>query len=124
MNIQREKMVQSDTEQAASGLRSPSYQKTSHSYYVVMEDFGKRGLEATVTPETTRRGIVALIAGGNLRDIAFIHHVDGLYVEDVTEEIMTEVAATLVPIFPDAGDEQAARFDHARDYRKHSTAAE
>lgn len=40
---------------------------------------------------------------------------------DVTAEIMSEVAAEIVPVFPDA---QAARFDRARDYRKHSQAAE
>ncbi len=62
----------------------------SHSYYVVMEDFGQRGLEATVTPEITRSNVVQFVAGGNYRDIVFIHHVDGLHVEDVTQEIFNE----------------------------------
>lgn len=72
--------------------------KTSHSYFVVMEDFGKRGLEATVCPEMTRRSIVALIKGGNYRDIVFIHHVDGLFVEDVTAELLTEASAPFISL--------------------------
>jgi len=114
-------MVQVATAVAETSRDHPAASnRVNHSYFVVMEDFGKRGWEAVVSPETTRRGIVALIAGGNLRDIVFIHHVNGMSIEDVTEEIMTEVAAGLVPIFPDAGDRQAARFDHARDHRKHA----
>jgi len=88
---------------------------TSHSYYVVMEDFGKRGLEAVVSPEATRRGIVSLIAGGNLRDIVFIHHVKDFSISDVTDELMEEAKALreLEPI-----DRQAARNDHNRDHAK------
>lgn len=55
-----------------------------------MEDFGKRGWEAVVSPEATRRGIVSLIAGGNLRDIVFIHEINGLNVSDVTAELLEE----------------------------------
>jgi len=67
--------------------------KISHSYFVVMEDFGKRGMEAVVTPETTRRAVVQFIAHGNYRNIVFIHHVDGLYIEDVTAELLNEAEA-------------------------------
>lgn len=69
-------------------------QMTSHSYHVVMIDHGKRGLEAIVKPERTRRDIVDMVRKGELRDIAFIHHVDydmGIAsgrVEDVTQEIL------------------------------------
>lgn len=66
--------------------------KTSHSYFVVMRECGRHGLEANVHPEDTRRSIVAMIKSGELNNIAFIHHIDGLYVEDVTGEIMGEAA--------------------------------
>ena len=94
----------------------------SHSYYVVMEDFGKRGLQAIVTPETTRRAVVNFIKGGNYRDIVFIHHVDGLLVEDVTSELINEAEAELKAEHHALRNSYAA--DHARDYRKHSQAAE
>jgi hypothetical protein len=63
---------------------------TTHSYYVVMIDFGKRGLEAIVDPEITRRGVVARITAGEYTNIAFIHHIEGGYVFDCTDELMTE----------------------------------
>jgi hypothetical protein len=53
-----------------------------------MIDFGRRGLEAIVQPEITRREVIARIKSGEYRDIAFIHHVDGLLVEDVTSELI------------------------------------
>jgi hypothetical protein len=60
------------------------------SYYVVMIDFGKRGLEAIVDPEITRRGVVARITSGEYTNIAFIHHIEGGYVFDCTDELMAE----------------------------------
>lgn len=92
--------------------------KTSHSYFVVMQDYGKRGLEATVQPEQTRRAIVEMIQHGEFKDIAFIHHIDGLYLEDVTMELMEEAEAELRTFArPDAADALAAKWDRARDYR-------
>ena len=61
--------------------------KVSHSYFVVMEDRGKLGLEAIVHPEDTRRDIIDQIAHGEYKHVVFIHHVDGLYIEDVTDEL-------------------------------------
>jgi len=66
---------------------------TTHSYYVVMQDYGKKGLEAVVHPEDTRRDIVAQLASGESKHVVFIHHVDGLYVEDVTNELFDEAEA-------------------------------
>jgi hypothetical protein len=66
---------------------------TSHSYFIVMLDLGKRGLEAIVHPEDTRRDIVAQLASGESKHVVFIHHVDGLYVEDVTNELFDEAEA-------------------------------
>ena len=66
-----------------------------HSYYVVMEDLGKRGLEATVHPEVTRREVVSRIVEGQYKHIVFIHHVDDGLVEDVTVELLDEAERIL-----------------------------
>jgi hypothetical protein len=67
--------------------------RTSHSYFVVMCDYGKRGLEAIVHPEDTRRAVVEQLASGESKHVVFIHHVDGLYIEDVTDELFEEAEA-------------------------------
>jgi hypothetical protein len=86
-------------------------------YFVVMIDFGRRGREAVVDPEITRREVVSRVASGEYRNISFIHEIADHAVEDVTEAIMTEAALpeTAAP----AADLQASSFDHARDLRKH-----
>lgn len=66
-----------------------------HSYYVVMIDFGKRGLEAIVDPEITRRGVVTRIASGEYTNIAFIHHIEGGHVFDCTDELMHEAGVAV-----------------------------
>jgi hypothetical protein len=86
-------------------------------YFVVMIDYGRRGREAIVDPEITRREVVSRIASGEYRDISFIHEVEGQSVEDVTEDILAEAA--LPDIASSGADLQAAGFDHARDLRKH-----
>ena len=62
--------------------------RTSHSYFVTMIDYGKRGREAVVDPEITRREIVNRIASGEYQNICFIHHVEDGLVEDVTSELI------------------------------------
>lgn len=64
--------------------------RTSHSYFIVMIDYGNRGCEAIVDPEITRREVVSRIAHGEYAHVNFIHHVDGSLVEDVTDEIFDE----------------------------------
>jgi hypothetical protein len=86
-------------------------------YFVVMIDYGRRGREAIVDPEVTRREVISRIASGEYRNISFIHEVADSSVEDITAEILAEAA---LPAIEDAGtDLQADRFDHARDLRKH-----
>ena len=63
------------------------------SYFVVMQDYGRKGLEAVVHPEDTRRDIVSQIAFGESKHVVFIHQVDGLFIEDVTDEIFDEAEA-------------------------------
>ncbi len=86
-------------------------------YFVVMIDYGRRGREAVVDPEVTRREVVSRVASGEYRNISFIHEIVDRSVDDVTEEILAEAA------LPDVGtseaDLQASQFDHIRDLRKH-----
>jgi hypothetical protein len=87
-------------------------------YFVVMIDYGRRGREAVVDPEVTRREVVSRIASGEYTNISFIHEVADRSVEDVTEEILAE--ASLPEVAIDC-DREADRFDHAHDLRKHET---
>jgi len=86
-------------------------------YFVVMIDYGRRGREAVVDPEMTRREVVSRVASGEYRNVSFIHEIADNAVEDVTEAILAEAA--LPRIEPDGIDLQAIRLDHARDLRKH-----
>jgi hypothetical protein len=88
-------------------------------YFVVMINYGRRGREAIVDPEITRREVVSRIASGEYKNISFIHEVADFNVEDVTEDILVE--ATLPEIASsDSAELQAAAFDHIRDLRKQS----
>jgi hypothetical protein len=84
-------------------------------YFVVMIDYGRRGREAVVDPEITRREVVSRVASGEYRNISFIHEIVDSAVDDITAEILAEAS---VPEIAGA-DLQASRFDHARDLRKH-----
>jgi hypothetical protein len=88
-------------------------------YFVVMIDYGRRGREAIVDPEITRREVIARIASGEYKNISFIHEIADQAVEDVTEKILAEAALPMID--STETDLQARRFDHARDLRKHET---
>jgi hypothetical protein len=88
-------------------------------YFVVMIDYGRRGREAIVDPEITRREVISRIASGEYRNISFIHKIADSSVDDITAEILAEAA--LPDIATTGADQQAGRFDHARDLRKHET---
>ena len=89
-------------------------------YFGVMIDYGRRGREAVVDPEITRREVIARVASGEYKNVSFIHEIEGSAVDDITAEILAEAA---LPDIPTAGaDLQADCFDHARDLRKHETA--
>ena len=87
-------------------------------YFVVMIDYGRRGREAIVDPEITRREVVSRIASGEYTNISFIHEIEGQSVEDITEDILGEAGLPEIAS-SDATDLQAACFDHIRDLRKH-----
>ena len=88
-------------------------------YFVVMIDYGRRGREAIVDPEITRREVISRVASGEYRNISFIHEIADSSVTDVTADILSEAAV------PDIGatgaDLQAGYFDHLRDLRKHES---
>ena len=88
-------------------------------YFVVMIDYGRRGREAIVDPEVTRREVVSRVASGEYRNISFIHEIADCSVEDITAEILDEAA---LPEIATGADLQASQFDHIRDLRKHERA--
>jgi hypothetical protein len=89
-------------------------------YFVVMIDYGRRGREAIVDPEITRREVISRVASGEYKNVSFVHEIIDRTVDDITEEILAEAA--LPEIAADGADLQASRFDHDRDLRKHETA--
>jgi hypothetical protein len=88
-------------------------------YFVVMIDYGRRGREAIVDPEITRREVISRIVSGEYKNISFIHEIADSSVEDITADILSEAA--LPDIDPTGADLQAGRFDHVYDLRKHQT---
>ncbi len=89
-------------------------------YFVVMIDYGRRGREAVVDPEITRREVIARIVSGEYKNVSFIHEIADSTVEDVTADIFAEAA--LPEIGMAGADLQANEFDHIRDLRKHEPA--
>jgi hypothetical protein len=86
-------------------------------YFVVMIDYGRRGREAIVDPEITRREVISRIASGEYKNISFIHEIDDTRVDDITDDICAEAAMPVIPT--GNADLQADHFDHTRDLRKH-----
>jgi ribosomal protein L2 len=64
------------------------------SYFVVMIDYGRKGREAVVDPEITRREVVARILSREYdpERICFIHHVTEAGAEDVTFSVIADAA--------------------------------
>ena len=89
-------------------------------YFVVMIDYGRRGREAIVDPEITRREVISRIESGEYKNISFIHEIVDSSVEDITAAILGEAA--LPDIGTTGSDLQASHFDHLHDLRKHETA--
>ena len=89
-------------------------------YFVVMIDYGRRGREAVVDPEITRREVIARIVSGEYKNVSFIHEIADSAVEDVTADIFAEAA--LPEIGMAGADLQANELDHIRDLRKHEPA--
>lgn len=86
-------------------------------YFVVMIDYGRRGREAIVDPELTRREVVSRIVSGEYANISFIHEIVESSVEDITDDILAEAALPEVALT--GANLQANTLDHVRDLRKH-----
>jgi hypothetical protein len=86
-------------------------------YFVVMIDYGRRGREAIVDPEITRREVISRVVSGEYKNISFIHEIADSSVDDITAEVLAEAALPEVKIT--GADLQASHFDHAHDLRKH-----
>jgi hypothetical protein len=70
-----------------------------------MIDYGRRGLEAVVHPEDTKRNILNLIKSNEYRPIVFIHRIHDGICEDLTEELLAEAADEKAASFtPSSGD--------------------
>jgi hypothetical protein len=91
-------------------------------YFVVMIDYGRRGREAVVDPEVTRREVISRVASGEYKNISFIHEIADQSVDDITADILAEAALPEIPA--SSTDLQADHFDHARDLRKHESVGE
>ena len=86
-------------------------------YFVVMVDYGRRGREAIVDPELTRREVVSRIVSGEYANISFVHEIVESSVEDITDDILAEAALPEVALT--GANLQANTLDHVRDLRKH-----
>lgn len=64
----------------------------NYSYFVVMLDLGRSGLEAVVQPEITRREVISRLRTREYKNVVFIHFIRDGTVTDVTEEIEREAA--------------------------------
>jgi hypothetical protein len=64
----------------------------SPSYFVVMIDFGRKGREAVVDPEMTRRDVIARLVSREYDNVHFIHEIEDGHVSDVTLELQLEAS--------------------------------
>lgn len=70
-------------------------------YFVVMVDYGRKGREAIVDPEITRREVISRIRSGEYKNIAFIHEITMNDVpRDVTAELNSEAFAHRFHAYP------------------------
>jgi len=91
-------------------------------YYVVMVDLGRRGREACVDPELTRREIVDRIRTKQYGQIAFIDHIHDDERDDVTNALLKEAGFYTEPTEHDRimskFDSALALIDHDRKLRQ------
>jgi len=97
-----------------------------HSYLVVMIDYGRKGREANVDPEVTRREAISRIQSREYDPdrIIFIHEICNGEVVDVTDELIEQAECQrLIAQYrkENSADRQALACDHARDLRKHES---
>jgi hypothetical protein len=92
--------------------------------YLIEANFGRHGRAFIETDrdQNSRASVIELIRSGEVDPVKVLEvNEDEGTCRDVTADILNEVAVSLVPIFRDV-DPLAAKFDHARDLRKHGSA--
>lgn len=92
-------------------------------YFILMIDYGGRiGMGADVRPEMTRGQlrdeVRDILAADDHRSIVHVKHVDGNFIEDITEEVLAEARVDQPGEFTSFAQLQAD-WDHVRDHRKH-----
>ncbi len=71
-------------------------QRTSHSYYVVMIDYGRKGLEAIVDPEMTYSNVVDRVRSGEYKNVLFIHHITMTETpDDITSAVFEDAGVAM-----------------------------
>lgn len=86
------KSIRPTAADAARSMRGSNEAAATPSYFVVMIDYGRKGCEAIVDPEVTRREVVSRIVSGEYQDIRFIHEIADGVVTDVTLELQVEAS--------------------------------
>ena len=86
-------------------------------YFVVMIDYGRRGREAIVDPEITRREVISRVASGEYQEHQLHPRDRQFHGRGYHRGYPGGGGAPEIP--SGAADLQANRFDHARDLRKH-----
>lgn len=61
--------------------------------YIVMIDYGRAGLEASVIPGTSFKQIVREVLGGQFENIAYIHELRDWRQSDITADVARAVLA-------------------------------
>jgi len=84
-----------------------------------MIDYGRRGREAVVDPEITRREVISRVVSGEYKNISFILEIADSSVADITADILSEAATP--DIAPSDADRPAAERFRSR-AGKHETA--
>jgi hypothetical protein len=103
-------------------------QTINQTLYFVECDFGRlgRAFVEIDRDRNSRKAIIEDIGAGEYRDVLTVLEANPVTCacRDVTDEIMGEVsfAAAMKAINDVMSDPQAAKFDHARDQRKHEAA--
>lgn len=72
--------------------KTPSLTPSLPSYFVVMIDYGRRGCEAIVDPEVTRREVISRLQSGEYDRVRFIHEITDGSASDVTLELQLEAS--------------------------------
>lgn len=69
-----------------------AHQNSLPGYFVVMIDYGRRGCEAVVDPEVTRREVISRLKSREYDRVRFIQEIADGVARDVTLELQMEAS--------------------------------